>query len=440
MPLAIRFSEEGFQTIGFDIDAEKVKLLNSSKSYISHINADVISAIANDGFKATSDFSKIAEVDVIIICVPTPLGVHNEPDLSFIHGTLENIKPHLRENQLLVLESTTYPGTTEEILAPFIESIKNPKSPEASAQGDSSLITHHSHARSSNSSDESLFTIGKNFFIGYSPERVDPSNQKYSIKTIPKVISGYTENCLELIKTLYNQIVDKSVAVSSVRVAEMTKMLENIQRAVNIALVNELKMVANKMNIDLYEVIRASKTKPFGFMPYYPGPGLGGHCIPIDPYYLSWKANQLGVDTRFIKLAGEINTYMPTYVIEKVEFALNGINKFIKGSKILILGLSYKKNVDDTRESPSFVIIDMLIKMGAEVQYSDPYIPNTIKTRKYDFNLKSIKISKKTIKEFDLVLICTDHDGIDYDLIQNESNLIVDTRGRLKQTKNAFTA
>jgi len=275
LPLAIRFSEEGFQTIGFDIDAEKVKLLNSSKSYISHINADVISAIANDGFKATSDFSKIAEVDVIIICVPTPLGVHNEPDLSFIHGTLENIKPHLRENQLLVLESTTYPGTTEEILVPFIESIP-----------DSSLMTHHS----------SLFTIGENFFVGYSPEREDPGNKKFSTKTIPKVVSGHTANCLKLTQKLYNQIVDQTVPVSSPKVAEMTKILENIHRSVNIGLVNELKMVADKMNIDIYEVINAAATKPFGFTPYYPGPGLGGHCIPIDPFYLTWKAKEFDID------------------------------------------------------------------------------------------------------------------------------------------------
>ena len=350
LPLVIRFSQEGFSVTGFDIDEEKVKLLNAGKSYIKHIKADDIAAMSANGFKATSDFSKIAEVDVIIICVPTPLGVHNEPDLSFIHGTLENIKPYLKENQLLVLESTTYPGTTEDILVPFINSIRNQESKIKNQK----------------------FTLGENFYLGYSPEREDPGNKNFTTKTIPKVVSGVTENCLELTKTLYDQIVDKTVPVSSPKVAEMTKILENIYRAVNIGLVNELKMVADKMDIDIYEVINAAATKPFGFTPYYPGPGLGGHCIPIDPFYLTWKAKEIGLNTRFIELAGEINTSMPNYVVQKVGETLNTIGKSVKGSKILVLGLSYKKNVDDLRESPTLELLDLLMEKGAIIEYCDP--------------------------------------------------------------------
>jgi UDP-N-acetyl-D-glucosamine dehydrogenase len=414
LPLTIRFSEEGFKTIGFDIDHEKVSMLNDGRSYIKHIKEPDISKMANNGFKATSDSSEISNVDVIIICVPTPLGIHNEPNLSFIRGTLENIKPYLRENQLLVLESTTYPGTTEEILVPFIEGIHEPSS-----------INH----------DTSIFTIGENFFVGYSPEREDPGNKSYTTKTIPKVVSGVTENCLNLTKKLYDQIVDQTVPVSSPKVAEMTKIMENIHRAVNIGLVNELKMVADKMDIDIYEVINAAATKPFGFTPYYPGPGLGGHCIPIDPFYLTWKAKEVGMNTRFIELAGEINTNMPKYVVQKVGEALNSVGKSINGSRILILGLAYKKNVDDTRESPSLVIMDNLIGMGANIQYSDPYLPKSPKTRKYNFDLKSIVLSKENIKSFDIVLIATDHDNFDYNLIYKHSQLIIDSRGKYSHEK-----
>jgi UDP-N-acetyl-D-glucosamine dehydrogenase len=418
LPLAIRFSEEGFKTIGFDIDEEKANLLNDGKSYIKHIKEGDISAMANNGFKATSDFSKIAKVDVIIICVPTPLGVHNEPDLSYIHGTLENIKPHLKENQLLILESTTYPGTTEEEIVPFVEAVKNLP------------------ARRSGNEDGSRFSSGENFFIGYSPEREDPGNKNYTTKTIPKVVSGVTENCLQLTKTLYDQIVDKTVPVSSPKAAEMTKILENIHRAVNIGLVNELKMVADKMDIDIYEIINAAATKPFGFTPYYPGPGLGGHCIPIDPFYLTWKAKKIGMKTRFIELAGELNAAMPHYVVEKVGEALNSIGKAINDSKILVLGLAYKKNVDDTRESPSLTIINILMKSGANVQYSDPNLPVTPKMRKYNFDLKSVELTKENINSFDIILLATDHDDFDYDLIEKEARLIVDTRGRFKFNKN----
>jgi len=417
LPLAIRFSEVGFKTIGFDIDKEKVNILNSGKSYIKHIKEADVSKMVDNGFTATADFSEIAHVDAIIICVPTPLGVHNEPDLSYIHGTLEYIKPYLRENQLLILESTTYPGTTEEILVPFIKSIP-----------DSSLITHHS----------SLFTIGENFFIGYSPEREDPGNNNYTTKTIPKVVSGVTKNCLEVTTALYDQIVDQTVPVSSPKVAEMTKIMENIHRAVNIGLVNELKMVADKIDIDIYEVINAAATKPFGFTPYYPGPGLGGHCIPIDPFYLTWKAKEMGMNTRFIELAGEINTAMPHYVVHKVGEALNSVGRAIKGSKILILGLAYKKNIGDCRESPSLVIIDSLLKKGANIKYSDPYVPVAPITRKFNFDFKSIKLSAENIAAFDLVLLSTDHDNFDYDLLSKESNLIVDTRNKIRNIKKVF--
>ena len=408
LPVVLRFAEEGFTSIGFDIDIEKVNSLNKGESYIKYISDGQIANARKNKFLATSDFSKVHDLDVIIICVPTPLDTKKNPDLGYIKKTINQIIPYIKINQILVLESTTYPGTTEELIYPLIKNCG--------------------------------FDIGKNFFIGYSPERVDPSNKEYNIKTIPKVVSGYTNNCLELIKTLYQQIVDKIVPVSSVRIAEMTKMLENIQRAVNIALVNELKMVADKMNIDIHEVIKASKTKPFGFMPYYPGPGLGGHCIPIDPYYLSWKANKLGINTRFIELAGEVNAYMPKYVIKKIVIALKTINKSIKGSKILILGLAYKKNTDDTRESPALFLIDLLLKSGALIEYSDPFIPNSSKTRKYNFELKSIVITKKTIKSFDLVLLATDHDAFDYDFIENEANLIVDTRGKFNKIDKVIKA
>ena len=406
LPLAIRFSEEGFNVVGFDIDNKKVDLLNTGKSYIKHINESDITAMANNGFKATADFSEISNVDVIIICVPTPLGVHNEPDLSYIQGTLENIKPHLKENQLLILESTTYPGTTEEILVPFIHSIKNSESKIQNQK----------------------FTLGVNFYLGYSPEREDPGNKNYTTKTIPKVVSGVSKNCLELTKSLYDQIVDETVPVSSPRVAEMTKIMENIHRAVNIGLVNELKMVADKMDIDIYEVIKADATKPFGFTPYYPGPGLGGHCIPIDPFYLTWKAKEVGMNTRFIELAGEINTNMPHYVVQKVGEALNSVGKSIKGSKILVLGLAYKKNIGDCRESPSLVIIDLLMKNGAEVEYFDPYVPIAPKTRKFKLNLKSINLTKENIKKYDLLVLATDHEAVDYGLIKKNVRMIVDSR------------
>jgi len=408
LPLAIRFSEEEFKVIGFDIDDVKVNLLNNQESYIKHIKEDDISAMFDQGFMATTDFANISDIDAILICVPTPLGVHNEPDLSYVKSTLNLIKDHLREGQLLILESTTYPGTTAEEIVPVIEKVG--------------------------------FKVGENFYIGYSPEREDPGNKDYTTKTIPKVVSGHTKNCLEVTTALYDQIVDQTVPVSSTQVAEMTKILENIHRAVNIGLVNELKMVADKMNIDINEVIKAAATKPFGFTPYYPGPGLGGHCIPIDPFYLTWKAKEMGINTRFIELAGEINSAMPSYVVSKVTDALNTVGKSISGSKILILGLAYKKNIDDLRESPSLELIELLLEKGAHVDYSDPFIAETHKTRKNNFNMKSISINKESLNSFNLAILATDHDDFDYKLIEKESKLIVDTRGKFKVSKKVIKA
>jgi len=398
LPLAIRFSEEGFRVVGFDIDDSKVKMLNNGKSYIKHIYEDDISGMIEQGFIATIDFVKITDVDAILICVPTPLGVHNEPDLSYIKSTLDLVKSHLREEQLLILESTTYPGTTAEEIVPVIEALG--------------------------------FKIGENFYIGYSPEREDPGNKKFTTQTIPKVVSGHTQNCLEMVTSLYDEIVDQTVPVSSTQVAEMTKILENIHRAVNIGLANELKMVADKMNIDIYEVIQAAATKPFGFTPFYPGPGLGGHCIPIDPFYLTWKAKEMGMNTRFIELAGEINTAMPHYVIQKVSESLNAVGKSIKNSRILVLGLAYKKNIDDLRESPSLELIDILIDKGALVDYCDPYFKSIPNTRKYQIELNSKELTADILQSMDLVLLATDHDDFDYDLIKKKSKMIIDTRGR----------
>ena len=408
LPLAIRFSEVGFKVIGFDIDDSKITMLNKGESYIKHINKTKISEMIDQGFIGTTDFALISDVDAILICVPTPLGVHNEPDLTYIKSTLDLVKNHLIENQLMILESTTYPGTTGEEIVPVIEK-----------QG---------------------FVIGENFYIGYSPEREDPGNQNFTTQTIPKVVSGHTKNCLEITKILYDKIVDQTVPVSSTQVAEMTKILENIHRAVNIGLVNELKMVADKMNIDINEVIKAASTKPFGFTPYYPGPGLGGHCIPIDPYYLTWKAKEMGMNTRFIELAGEINTSMPNYVMGKVGESLNEIGKSIKNSRILVLGLSYKKNVDDLRESPSLELIDMLLDKGALVDYCDPYFQSIPNTRKYKIQLKSKDLDIEILKSMDLVLLATDHDDFDYDLIEKHSNMIIDTRGRFQKSGKIIKA
>jgi UDP-N-acetyl-D-glucosamine dehydrogenase len=398
LPLALRFVEMGFPVLGFDVDAEKIRQLADGRSYIEHIGGERVAAGVRDGLTVTDDFSRAGEPDALIICVPTPLNEHREPDLSFVIGTTESIAGHLRPGQLISLESTTYPGTTDEEIVPRVE-----------ARG---------------------LTVGRDVFVVFSPEREDPGNAKFGTHNIPKVVGGYTKDCLEVGEALYGSAVDRVVPVSSTRAAEMTKLLENIHRAVNIGLVNEMKIVADRMGIDIHEVIRAAATKPFGFVPYYPGPGLGGHCIPIDPFYLTWKAREFGIHTRFIELAGEINSSMPAWVVGKCADALNDQGRALRGSRILVLGIAYKKNVDDMRESPSAELMELLEAKGASVEYSDPHVPVFKKMRRYSFDLSSVALTADTIAEYDLVLLATDHDRFDYDLIQAHSKVIVDTRGR----------
>ena len=398
LPLMLRYVEVGYKVIGFDIDQAKVDQLNAGKSYIAHISADAVKAAISKQFLATSDFTKINQADALILCVPTPLNKYREPDLSFVLNTTDSLLPFLRKGQIVSLESTTYPGTTEEELLPRIES-QNLK-------------------------------VGSDVFLVFSPEREDPGNANFSTRTIPKVCGGHTPACLEVGLALYGQVIDRVVPVSSTRAAELTKLLENIHRAVNIGLANEMKIVADKMGIDIYEVIRAAATKPFGFVPYYPGPGLGGHCIPIDPFYLTWKAREFGLHTRFIELAGEINSSMPDYVVAKTIAALNARKKSINGSRILVLGIAYKKNIDDMRESPSVFIMEKLRDLGALVEYSDPHISVFPKMREHHFDLNSVKLNEKSISEYDCILIATDHDQFDYDLIRSAAPLIIDSRGR----------
>jgi UDP-N-acetyl-D-glucosamine dehydrogenase len=399
LPLVLRFVDVGFKVIGFDISNEKVDMLNSGKSYIEYFGSDRIKQLVDRGFVATTDYSKIADVDAIVICVPTPLNKNREPDLTFVVNTVDSLAPFLRAGQIVSLESTTYPGTTDEEIFPRLA------------------------ARD--------LRIGEQVFLVYSPEREDPGNRKFSLSMIPKVCGGYTPNCLEVGVALYEQIVERVVPVSSTRAAELTKLLENIHRAVNIGLVNEMKIVADKMGIDIHEVIRAAATKPFGFVPYYPGPGLGGHCIPIDPFYLTWKAREFGVNTRFIELAGEVNSAMPDYVVSKVIGALNALKKPINGSRILVLGIAYKRNVDDMRESPSVVLLEKLQALGAVVEYSDPHVPLFPKLRGHaHFDLSSVELDAATLAAYDCVLLATDHDRFDYDAIKRHARLIVDTRGR----------
>jgi UDP-N-acetyl-D-glucosamine dehydrogenase len=403
LPLMLRFVEAGFQVLGFDIDQTKIDKLNSGKSYIKHIEHEPIFQARKTGrFEGTSDFARANEPDVLIICVPTPLGNHHDPDLSFVIATINSLAPNLRTGQLVSLESTTYPGTTEEELRPRIE--------------------------------QKGFQIGQDIFLVYSAEREDPGNPHFSTQTIPKVVGGSTSSCLEVGVALYESIIDKIVPVSSTRVAEMTKLLENIYRAVNISLVNELKIITDRMGIDLWEVIDAAATKPFGFTPFYPGPGLGGHCIPIDPFYLTWKAREYRINPRFIELAGEINTNMPEWVVGKLAEALNKQGKPLKGSNILILGIAYKKNIDDTRESPAVELMKLLHSRGAIISYSDSHVPVFPQKRNYYFDLKSVEINSKVLAQMDCVLVATDHDDFDYDFIQENSELIVDTRGRYRQT------
>src|SRR6185437_16046360 len=404
LPLVLLFSEQKFRVTGFDIDSKKVSILSNGGSYIVRIPETEIQAAQRSGFSATSDYSQISSMDAIIICVPTPLNDHHEPDLSFIAATAESIAPHLRPGQLVILESTTYPGTTEELLIPILE--KNPLGLKA--------------ARGANSDP----TV--TFYVAFSPEREDPGNDTVARCDIPKVVGGLNPDATELGRKLYGTIFHRTVPVSTPAAAEMTKLLENIYRCVNIALVNELKQLCLRMNIDLFEVIHAAKTKPFGFQAFYPGPGLGGHCIPIDPFYLSWKARQFDFHTRFIELAGEVNSNMPYFVLEQTMEALNEHGKPMKGSKVLVLGVAYKKDVDDLRESPALTIIELLRKRGAEVFYNDPYFARVGQGRHYDLNMENTPLDD--LGQYDAVLIVTDHSDYDYARIVRESKLVVDTR------------
>lgn len=396
-PLALRYAETGFKVLGFDIDHDKVAELNAGHSSIEHIDDAAIARAVARSFEATADLGRATEADALIICVPTPLNKYREPDLSFVVSTLESLLPHLRAGQVISLESTSYPGTTEEEIVTRVE-----------GRG---------------------FGVGHDIFVVYSPERADPGNAQFTTHTIPKVVGGHTRHCLEVGKALYGGVIERVVAVSSTRAAEMTKLLENIHRAVNIGLVNEMKIVADRMGIDLFEVIDAASTKPFGFTPYYPGPGLGGHCIPIDPFYLTWKAREYGLHTRFIELSGEINRGMPEYVVGKLVKALNDRKKALNGSQILVLGIAYKKNVDDMRESPAVEIMELIRAGGAEVAYSDPHVPVFPKMRAHKFDLASVPLTPETLAGFDAVVLATDHARFDYGMICAHAPLIVDSRG-----------
>lgn len=406
LPLALLFNEEKFPVTGFDIDATKVNTLNAGGSYICRIPPTEIQLAQQGHFSATADFAQLGDMDAIIICVPTPLDEYHQPDLSYIASTAESIAPHLRPEQLIVLESTTYPGTTEEVLLPILEN-GNRAGLKAVRQGQSG-----------------------DFYLAFSPEREDPGNQTVARRDIPKVVGGLDPGASELASGLYGSIFNRVVPVSNPAAAEMTKLLENIYRCVNIALVNELKLLCLRMGIDIWEVIEAASTKPFGFHAFYPGPGLGGHCIPIDPFYLSWKAKEFDFQTRFIELAGEVNLHMPYHVVDSVGSALNERQKSLKGSKVLVLGLAYKKDIDDLRESPSLTIIELLQKQGAHVSYNDPYFPFVARGRKYNLQMKCSNLDD--LGQYDCVLIVTDHSDYDYQRIVGEAQLIVDTRNATK--------
>jgi UDP-N-acetyl-D-glucosamine dehydrogenase len=397
LPLLICYAEMGYKVLGIDIDQDKVDSLNQGQSYIKHIPPEGIQKALSRGFEATSDFSRVAEADALILCVPTPLNKYREPELGYVTATVDSLVPYLRPGQVVSLESTTYPGTTEEELLPRLESAG--------------------------------LCVGKELFLVYSPEREDPGNPNFSTRSIPKVVGGHTPACLEVGIALYQSVIDQVVPVGSTKVAEMTKLLENIHRAVNIGLVNEMKIVADRMGIDIHEVIRAAATKPFGFTPYYPGPGLGGHCIPIDPFYLTWKAREYGLHTRFIELAGEVNTNMPRWVIGKAMDALNERGLALKGSKVLVLGIAYKKDVDDMRESPAVECMELLEEKGAEVHYSDPYVPVFPTMREHSFDLGSVSLLPEVVAQYDLVLLVTNHTDFDYEMLQENAKLIIDTRG-----------
>jgi UDP-N-acetyl-D-glucosamine dehydrogenase len=402
LPLVLRFGEVGFRVMGFDIDVAKVDQLNGGTSYIEHVPAPRVQALLDARrFEATADLGRLGEPDAVIICVPTPLTQHRDPDLRFIERTADAVAATLRRDQLVCLESTTYPGTTEEVVLPRLE-----------ARG---------------------LRVGEDFFLAFSPEREDPGNAHFDTATIPKVVGGVTPDCLALASALYAEAIKQIVPVASTRVAEATKILENVYRAVNIALVNELKIAFERMGINVWDVIEAAKTKPFGFQAFYPGPGLGGHCIPIDPFYLTWKAREYGVATRFIELAGEINAGMPAYVILKLMEALNERGKALKGSRILVLGAAYKRDTDDSRESPGLEIMEELFHRGAKVEYSDPHLPRLPIVRRHKIDLASVMLSEASLRQYDAVLLVTDHTRFPYDLIHRSASLIVDSR-------NAFRA
>lgn len=441
LPLALEFALKGFDVLGFDIDDKKIKFLHEGKTYIKHISEIKIqNALNTKNFSATTDFSRLTDVDAIIICVPTPLNEHREPDMTYIENTAQTVAQFLRKGQFVSLESTTYPGTTEEILLPLFENAPIIQM----ANGKGKLKKQFVKTNQDNFSKEDFyddenkfsikkFEVGKDFYLAFSPEREDPNNPNYSTSTIPKVVGGMTQNCLKIAQALYDNVIVKTVPVSSPRAAEATKLLENIYRSVNIALVNELKMVFERMDINIWEVIDAASSKPFGFHPFYPGPGLGGHCIPIDPFYLTWKAREFDINTKFIELAGEINTSMPYYVVNKTIEALNKQKKSIKDAKILILGASYKKDIDDMRESPSLKLIEIFREKEADVYYNDPYVIKLPKTRKYNFEMESVELTKENLQGFDAVVLSTDHSDYDYKFIAENANLIIDSRNAFKR-------
>jgi len=405
LPLATTFAEAGFLVTGIDVDQRKVDQANRGESYIADVPDSLLRRFIGAAcLNFTSDYTTLDEKDAIIICVPTPLGKTRDPDVSYVLSATQQVKAHLRPDQLVILESTTYPGTTEEIL---LERFRT-----------------------------TGLEVGKDYFLVFSPEREDPGNAKFSTRTIPKVVGGITADCLEVGKTLYSQVIDRVITVSSTRAAELVKLLENIYRSVNIALVNELKLLTHRMNIDIWEVIDAAATKPFGYTAFYPGPGLGGHCIPIDPFYLSWKAKEYDFSTRFIQLAGEVNTAIPHYVVEQIGSALNDHSKSIRGAKILILGVAYKKDVDDVRESPALEIMELLQAKGASLSYSDPYIPRLHKMRAYDFShMSSLQLTENVLKDHDIAVITTDHTSFDYQFIVDHATIVVDTRNATRNVK-----
>ncbi len=406
LPLVIEFGRAGFQVVGLDIDPAKVDRLNRGESYIKHIpSKTLLELVEQKKFTSTTDFSTISNLECVLICVPTPLNSNREPDMSYIVATAETIAPYLKKEQIIILESTTYPGTTRDVLIPALESGSGLKA-------------------------------NSDFFVAYSPEREDPNNKDFSTSTIPKVIGADTDYAMECANTLYLSFINTTVPVSSIEAAEATKLMENIFRSVNIALVNELKVIFDKMGIDIWEVIQAASTKPFGYMPFYPGPGLGGHCIPIDPFYLTWKAREFGITTRFIELAGEINVAMPEYVVNKILLALNEKSISVKGSRVLILGFAYKKNIDDDRESPSYKIMELLLQYGAEVEFHDPYIKSVGTKRKYPQFTGKKRVSLDTIGQFDITVILTDHSDYDYEAIVQQSRIVVDTRNACAAIKS----